>query len=105
MSDGTVKYLHVVANATKDDPDNLEYISAVTDITATRQVELQLRRSEQSLKLTLEVLPGLVWTMLPDGTVDFCNQQILSYCGKTLDELQDLTCVWHPDEIEAKQSN
>ena len=40
--------------------------------------------------------------MLPNGTVDFCNEQILGYCGKTLDELQYLTCVWHPEEIEAK---
>ncbi len=102
MPDGTVKYVHVVANAVEDGRGDLEYIGAVTDITKTRHAELQLRQSEQSLRLTLEVLPGLVWTMLPNGTVDFCNEQILNYCGKTLDQLQDLTCVWHPDEIEAK---
>jgi PAS domain S-box-containing protein len=102
MPDGTVKYVHVVANAVEDGRGDLEYIGAVTDITKTRKAELQLRQSEQSLQLTLEVLPGLVWTMLPNGTVDFCNEQILNYCGKTLDQLQDLTCVWHPDEIESK---
>jgi PAS domain S-box-containing protein len=102
MPDGAVKSVHVVARASEDDSGGFEYIGAVTDITATRQAELQLRRSEASLRLMLEVLPGLVWTMLPNGTVDFCNEQILNYCGKTLDELQDLTCVWHPEEIEAK---
>jgi formate hydrogenlyase transcriptional activator len=102
MPEGTVKSVHVVARASEDNSGDLEYIGAVIDITATRQAELQLRRSEKSLRLTLEVLPGLVWTMLPNGRVDFCNEQILSYCGKTLDELQDLTCVWHPEEIEAK---
>jgi len=102
MPDGTVKSVHVVVRVSEDDSGGLEYIGAVTDITAARQAALQLRRSEASLRLMLEVLPGLVWTMLPDGTVDFCNEQILNYCGKTLDELQDLTCVWHPEEIEAK---
>jgi PAS domain S-box-containing protein len=102
MPDGTVKSVHVVARASEDDSGGLEYIGAVTDVTAMRQAEMQLRRSEESLRLTLEVLPGLVWTMLPNGTVDFCNEQILNYCGKTLNELQDLTCVWHPEEIEAK---
>jgi formate hydrogenlyase transcriptional activator len=102
MSDGTVKSVHVVARASENDSGDLEYIGAVTDITTTRQAELQLQRSEESLRITLEVLPGLVWTMLPNGTVDFCNEQILNYCGKSLDELQDLTCVWHPEEIEAK---
>ncbi len=102
MPDGTVKSVHVVARASEDESSGLEYIGAVTDITATRQAELQLRRGEANLRLMLEVLPGLVWTMLPDGTVDFCNEQILNYCGKTLDELQDLTCVWHPEEIEEK---
>ena len=91
-----------MVRVSEDDSGGLEYIGAVTDITAARQAALQLRRSEASLRLMLEVLPGLVWTMLPDGTVDFCNEQILNYCGKTLDELQDLTCVWHPEEIEAK---
>ena len=102
MPDGTVKSVQVVARASEDESSGLEYIGAVTDITATRQAEFQLRRGEANLRLMLEVLPGLVWTMLPNGTVDFCNEQILNYCGKTLDELQDLTCVWHPEEIEAK---
>jgi PAS domain S-box-containing protein len=102
MPNGAVKYVHVVANAVQGDIGDLEYVGAVTDVTATRQAELQLRQSVQSLRLTLESLPGLVWTMLPNGTVDFCNERILNYCGKSLDELQDLTCVWHPDEIEAK---
>jgi PAS domain S-box-containing protein len=102
MPDGATKYIRVVANRPKENPDALEYIGAVTEITAVRQAELHLRRSERSLRLTLEALPGLVWTILPDGRVDFCNERILSYCGKTLEELQDLTCVWHPNEIEAK---
>jgi PAS domain S-box-containing protein len=104
MPDGSTKFLHVVAKSSRNDTgDELEYIGAVTDITATRKAELQLRHSEQNLRLTLETLPGMVWTMLPDGTVDFCNEAILKYCGKTFDELRaDLTCVWHPDEIESK---
>ncbi len=102
MHDGRMKFLHVVASAARNGSDDLEYIGAVTDITVARQAELQLRRSEQSLRVTLETVPGMVWTMLPNGTVDFCNEAILKYCGKTLDELQDLTCVWHPEEVEAK---
>lgn len=64
--------------------------------------ENERRSDDQRLQVTLETIPGMVWTMLSDGTVDFCSQSILGYCGKTLDELQDLTCVWHPDEIKGK---
>jgi PAS domain S-box-containing protein len=34
----------------------------------------------------LDALPGLVWTALPDGQIDFVNQRWCEYTGRTLEE-------------------
>ena len=46
MPDHSIKYLHVVAHATRDENDQLEYIAAVQDVTARRlSEEAQARRN------------------------------------------------------------
>jgi PAS domain-containing protein len=34
----------------------------------------------------VDAIPGLVWTALPDGGVDFVNQRWSDYTGLSLDE-------------------
>jgi PAS domain S-box-containing protein len=47
--DGSVKYLHVIARALEPSSDDLEFVGAVTDITAAKQAEMKLRESEAYL--------------------------------------------------------
>ncbi len=50
MPDGTVKYLRVVGHSlTNDGPGNVEFVGAVMDITAAKQVEQTLREREAYL--------------------------------------------------------
>ncbi len=45
MPTGTVKYLHVQAQGLKDSSGDLEFVGAVTDVTATRHAEEDLRQA------------------------------------------------------------
>jgi len=49
MSDGRVKYLHLVAHATKDDEGHLEYIAAVQDVTQRQLSEEALGKIRSEL--------------------------------------------------------
>jgi len=49
MSDGSVKYVHVVAHAIRDEQGHLEYVGAVTDLTEHKLAEDALRRSQAAL--------------------------------------------------------
>lgn len=49
MPDGSVKYVHALAHAVRDASGNVEFVGAVTDVTAARETERRLRRSEAYL--------------------------------------------------------
>src|SRR6267142_1760377 len=49
IPDGSVKHVHVVAHALNDVSGSVEFVGAVMDVTAARQAEEALRRSESNL--------------------------------------------------------
>jgi PAS domain S-box-containing protein len=49
MPDGSIKYVHVVAHAVRDESDTIEFVGALMDITAAKQGEQTLRESEEYL--------------------------------------------------------
>ncbi|HMJ30589.1 MAG TPA: PAS domain-containing protein [Xanthobacteraceae bacterium] len=56
---------------------------------------------ENELSRVVDMLPGLVWTALPDGQVDFLNQRWREYTGLGVDEACGegwLTAV-HPEDL------
>jgi formate hydrogenlyase transcriptional activator len=95
MPDGSIKYLHVLANALSDESGNLEFVGAVMDVTAAKGAEDRIRR-------IINTVPGLLWSARPDGWIDFINQRWLDYTGMTLE--QGLGWGWqpayHPDDLE-----
>jgi PAS domain S-box-containing protein len=108
MPDGRVKHVHVLARALKSSSGNLEYVGAVTDVTAAKQAVEALRRSEQhlresekSVRLIVDGIAGLVAIMNPEGEVEFVNNQTLEYFGKTLEGLKGWTTseAVHPDDL------
>jgi PAS domain S-box-containing protein len=58
-----------------------------------------LKDSEQRFRLIVDSIPSLVCTMTAGGEVEFVNQQILDYTGKTLEELRDWQPLVHPDDL------
>lgn len=53
------------------------------------------------LSRVVDALPGLVWTALPSGDIDFLNQRWCEYTGLTADEAQGhgWQAAVHPDDI------
>jgi len=61
MQDGSVKHVHSMAHATKDENGGIEFIGAITDITAARETERKLRRSEAYLAETQHLSHTSSW--------------------------------------------
>jgi PAS domain S-box-containing protein len=49
MPDGSIKHVHVRAHTLSDESDDIEFVGAVMDVTAQKQVEAALRQSESYL--------------------------------------------------------
>jgi len=66
-----------------------------------RKAEEALKRQTEVLRSILDLIPGVVWTALPDGSIDYANQYWLTYTGLTLEET--LGTGWaskvHPDDL------
>jgi PAS domain S-box-containing protein len=58
-------------------------------------------RRELPLRGVMDTIPGLVWSALPDGEVEFCNQRWLDYTGMSFNEMRgwEWATAIHPQDI------
>jgi len=69
------------------------------EITERARAEMALRRSEDNLRLVIDTIPVMAWTVQPDGAVDFINQRWLDYTGLTWEQyVQNPLGAVHPDD-------
>ena len=103
MPDGSIKYVHVVARAVQDEKGGVEYIGAVTDITAARIAEEKIRQDQRELRQIVEVIPQLIMVLASDGRFLYVNQAVLEYTGRTQEEMLSADArerIIHPEDLE-----
>src|SRR6202051_2159604 len=68
-------------------------------LTPAHQAQGIAKQAERELRLAINTIPALVWSALPDGSVDFVNQR-WEEIGLSLDDLQGSKWInnHHPDE-------
>src|SRR4029077_1399011 len=102
MPDGSVKHLHSLARALTISPGNLEFVGAVTDITAAKQAEEKIREQEAELRQIMDAAPQFLFVLGADGSRLYANQAVLEFRGQTVEEWQKLDFGerFHPDDAE-----
>src|SRR5258706_564493 len=78
----------------------LKWLGTATDIDDRKRAEQQLKASEENLRVLAEAVPQLVWTTLPDGSVEYWNQRWYDYIGSSPEQSlgQGWSQVLHPDD-------
>ncbi len=94
MPEGSVRHVHLVAQALCDESGDIEFAGAMMDVTAAKQAEGKIRR-------IIDTIPAYAWSTAPDGSVDFVNQRFAEFTGRSIKEL--LGPGWcsttHPDDL------
>jgi PAS domain S-box-containing protein len=62
-----------------------------------KRAEDALRRSEDRIRLIIDTIPTMAWSIRPDGTVDFVNQRWLEYTGEG--GIEDPNHIVHPEDL------
>ena len=65
---------------------NERMLGIVGDITARRQMEEDLRASEQRFRQIADTMPQIVWVTRPDGYHEYYNRRWYEYTGLTSEE-------------------
>jgi PAS domain S-box-containing protein len=106
LPDQSVKHIQFTARPIKE-AKNVYYSGIMVDVSSAKSTELTLtdtlkkvQSQNTQFKLTVENIPGMVWSALPNGYCDYLNPKWLQYTGLTHEE----ACGWgwlsalHPDD-------
>ena len=59
-----------------------------------------LKRAEDRIRLIIDTMPMMAWTVRSDGAVDFVNRRWVDYTGLSLEEeIENPTRVVHPEDL------
>ena len=87
--DGSVVHSRCWARARQRADGSVILEGTVAEITKLRDVESELRRSEQRLRLLVENAYDVIWTMAMDGTVTHVNPAVMRVRGITPEEARN----------------
>lgn len=91
--DGARVYLDVHSSSVRDATGGFRYgVRVLQDVTAAKQMEDQIRESEQHMRDLLEALPAAVYTTDAAGRITFFNNAAVEMSGRT-PQVGDMWCV------------
>jgi PAS domain S-box-containing protein len=107
MADGSVKYVHVLGRALKTSAENLEFVGAVTDVTAAKQAEAELRHREAELLEAQRLSHTGSWQHDIALGIVTVSPEVYRIFGVRPDEVQSNTEFWlnrnHPEDAKRIQ--
>ncbi len=107
-ADGEYRWHHARGEPLRDPQGNIiQWYGLSVDVDDQKRAEETLRKSERELRTLIDVMPAIVGTSLPDGTVDFLSQSWVDYFGQTTEEAMGggWASVIHPDDVDRVLAN
>jgi PAS domain S-box-containing protein len=97
-----LRYIDFVYQPIRDSHGNVTgiFVEGI-DITSAHASAAALRESESRFRTFTQAIPNHFWTSLPNGHLDWFNDQMLAYTGRTTESLvgNRWTEIVHPDDL------
>jgi len=93
-SDGQYRWFLIRAMPLRDPQGSIAHWYGIsTDIE-------DLKKAEDRIRLIIDTLPTMAWTLRPDGAVEFVNKRWMDYTGLSLpEEIKQPARVVHPEDL------
>jgi PAS domain S-box-containing protein len=102
-ADGQYRWFCIDRVAARDENGEIiKWYGTAYDIEDRRRAEDALRESEYRLRQIIETVPGLLWSLAPDGEPTYFNQRFLDYFGKPFKDFKHggWLALIHPDDVQ-----
>jgi PAS domain S-box-containing protein len=102
--DGVYRWFMIRVEPLRDDEGKIvRWYGTSTDIDDRKRAEEALHDREQSLRLVVDGIAGLVAIMSATGEVEVVNRQVSDYFGKAVEEMKGWSTsdAVHPDDLPA----
>ncbi|MEW9585915.1 PAS domain-containing protein [Paraburkholderia sp. DGU8] len=91
-ADGSYRWFQCRANAMRNARGDItNWYGLLTDIHERKIGEERLRREELHLRRLVDAMPAMIWRATPGGEIDRWNRRMLSFIGKTWEEIDGKT--------------
>ncbi len=107
MPDGSIKFVHVVADKINLNSGSSEFVGAVSDITQMKLAEHEVRQKEKEFRQIVETVPCLIIIMKPTGEFLYANRNLLNYTGLKQEDVVSENFrekIFHPVELTYMRS-
>jgi PAS domain S-box-containing protein len=93
-ADGVWRWFQVRAVPLRDEHGNVvKWYGTTSDID-------DLKKAEDRLRLVIDTIPTMAWSLRPDGVVDFLNQRWMDFTGLSLEQyIEEPRGVVHPEDL------
>ena len=108
VAGGSVKKVRIFGRPILGAPNQVtEIIGWTTESSGqAEEVFMESGASEDSVHQVIDLIPTLVWSSRPDGSVNFFNRVWLDYTGLTAEQALDWQWkdIFHPDDVSTVSS-
>ena len=82
-------------------PEPGRFAAVFLDVTDRQFTQLRMHESEQRLRFVMDSMPQKIFTVRPDGGIDYLNPQWAEFTGLTSDQVRDWGRAGfiHPDDL------
>src|SRR6266446_5845217 len=89
-----------IAPLRNGDGELIGAMNCFQDITGRKLAVDALKRAEDRIRLVIDTIPTMAWSLRPDGVLDFVNQRWLDYSGLSFeDAIKEPMRVMHPEDL------
>ncbi|HXH39833.1 MAG TPA: PAS domain S-box protein, partial [Thermoanaerobaculia bacterium] len=99
--DASIRWIRARGFPIEDESGRVYRLAGIAeDITERRAAAEAVKQAENRIRLIIDTMPVMAWSLRPDGIVDFLNQRWMDYAGLSLEQyVEDPTGPIHPDDI------